>query len=223
MPPTSGSPLALSAIPTLPLLYKLSRLDPPSAHSPLSPSAALNARISMIRADITTLAVGAIVNAANHSLLGGGGVDGAIHARAGSQLLDECRTLGGCETGQAKITRAYALPCERIIHAVGPVYWRAKDEGEGREKELLKGCYVNSLDLAQANELKSIAFSCLSTGIYGYPSQEAAHVACSAVREWLLDHENEDYGGLERVIFCTFEPKDGTAYESALPYECSAP
>ena len=135
------------------------------------------------------------------------------HARAGSGLLVECRTLDGCDTGKAKITRAYDLPCERIIHAVGPVYW----QDEGKAGELLRGCYVSALELAREHGLRSVAFSCISTGIYGYPSGAAAEVACRAVREWLLAHEEQGWGGLERVIFCIFEPKDERAYETALP------
>ena len=216
--PSAGPPLALSDIPIVPVLYKLSRLSPPSNPSAFPPSAALNARIALIRADITSLAVGAIVNAANESLLGGGGVDGAIHSRAGPDLLAECRELGGCETGSSKITDAYELPCSKVIHAVGPVYWRAQAEGNGKKAELLKGCYVSALELARENTCKSIAFSCISTGVYGYPPDEAAEVACAAVREWLLEREKEEWGGIEAVVFCCFEPKDERAYEESLPY-----
>ena len=213
--PSPTNPLRLSSIPTLPLLYRLSKLAP--SPSTYTPHAALNARISLLRTDITTLALAAIVNAANSSLLGGGGVDGAIHARAGPDLLGECRTLGGCPTGRAKITGAYELPCDRVIHAVGPVYWVAKEAEGGVERKQLRGCYVSALDLAQEHGCKSIAFSCISTGVYGYPSGEAAEVACEAVREWLLEREEEGWGGIERVVCCCFEAKDERAYERALP------
>ena len=139
-----------------------------------------NDKISLIRTDITKLETDAIVNAANESLLGGGGVDGAIHRAAGEGLLEECRTLDGCDTGDAKITDAYELPCEKVIHAVGPVYWTTKREG--MHEKLLRGCYTKSLDLAVQNECKSLAFSALSTGVYGYPSGEAAETAIKAVK-----------------------------------------
>ena len=219
MPPPT-SPVPLSAIPTLSTLYTTSRLPTSSSSppSPYAPSAALNARISLLRTDITTLAVGAIVNAANNSLLGGGGVDGAIHARAGPELLAECRALGGCATGDAKLTGAGQLPCAAVVHAVGPVYWIEREREEGREERLLRGCYVKALELAREEEVGSVAFSCLSAGVYGYPSRKAASVACRAVREWLVERETEGWGGVERVVFCCFEPKDERAYQEILPY-----
>ena len=214
MPPT---PLPLSEIPTISLLYKLKHLAPALQPGSLpKASQTSNQVISLIRTDITALKVGAIVNAANTSLLGGGGVDGAIHSKAGPGLLDECRTLKGCKTGSAKITGGHRLPADHVIHTVGPVYWSAKEERPGLEKELLRGCYRTSLDLASENGCKSIAFSAISTGIYGYPSGEAAQDALTAVKAW-MDEKDEGLGGLERIIFCCFERKDEIAYTQWLP------
>ena len=176
-----------------------------------TPSQSFNDRIGVFRGDITTLEVDAIVNAANKSLLGGGGVDGAIHNAAGDELYDECKTLGGCETGSAKITGAYLLPSKKIIHAVGPVYHY--DEAEEAE-EKLASCYTTSLKLAVENDCKSIAFSALSTGIYGYPSDKAAPVAIKAVKEFL---EGDDGDKLDNIIFTTFVQKDVNAYNKWLP------
>lgn len=211
--PSKMATIPLRTIPTLAHLYKHQKLQP-TATPTSSASPDLNDKISLIRTDITTLATSAIVNAANSSLLGGGGVDGAIHSAAGLNLLKECRALGGCETGDAKITGAYELPCEKVIHAVGPVYWSAKKEG--RHEELLASCYTKSLDLAVGAGCKSIAFSALSTGVYGYPSEEAAEVAVGAVRGW-LDADEARAGKVERVVFCSFLQKDERAYERVVP------
>lgn len=200
-------------IPTISLLYRLKKLLPTEGdtHKLPEPSQSLNDKIGSIRGDITKLRVDAIVNAANKRLRGGGGVDGAIHRAAGPELLKECRTLGGCETGSAKITKAYELPCKNVIHAVGPVY----DPSEKKESaQLLAGCYTTSLKLAVENECRSIAFSSVSTGIYGYPSQAAASVALKAVREFL---EGDSGDQVDKVVFCTFEMKDVNAYNKLIP------
>lgn len=155
--------------------------------------------------DITTLAVDAIVNAANRSLLGGGGVDGAIHRAAGRELLAECRTLGGCATGAAKITRGYRLPARYVIHTVGPVY-----SGSASDAQLLRSCYRNSLDLARAHGLHSIAFPAISTGVYGYPKEAAAEIALMTIRAWFDAHPD---AGM-RVTIVSFSAQDDAIYQN---------
>jgi O-acetyl-ADP-ribose deacetylase (regulator of RNase III) len=205
--------VTLEDIPTLTSLYKNKTIQPIQDGAPkYKASATLNDKISVIRQDITLLAVDSIVNAANNSLLGGGGVDGAIHRAAGPELYDECETLDGCDTGSAKITDAYELPSRKVIHAVGPIYWK---EGKAASAELLEGCYKTSLQLAVDNGCKSIAFSALSTGVYGYPSGEASLVALETVRKFLDEEKNADE--LDRVIFCNFLEKDENAYFKNIP------
>lgn len=164
-------------------------------------------RVSVIRGDITHLSVDAIVNAANTSLLGGGGVDGAIHDAAGPQLLEECRTLGGCETGQVKVTRGYNLPANFVIHAVGPIY----RGGNAGEADLLASCYRNAMEAAKMKRLSSIAFPCISTGIYGYPIEEAAEIAVDIVCNFLEETEADI-----EVTFCCFSASDEEVYRRLL-------
>lgn len=164
-------------------------------------------RIRIVQGDITTLSVTAIVNAANTTLLGGGGVDGAIHRAAGPQLLEECRTLGGCPTGQAKMTNGYRLPAKHVIHAVGPVY----NGGNSGEAELLRSCYVECLSIAEKHQLLSIAFPCISTGVYGYPKAPACELAVAAVKNWLASHDWP-----AEVTFCCFGADDAELYRKQL-------
>ena len=164
-------------------------------------------RMTIVEGDITRLEVDAIVNAANESLRGGGGVDGAIHAAAGPALLAACKTLGGCPTGEARITRGYLLPAGHIIHTVGPI-WQGGGEGE---EGLLEGCYRNSLQLARENDLASIAFPAISTGVYRFPPERAAEIAVTTVAGFL----GAD-GSVERVLFCCFGEASRDAHQRAL-------
>jgi O-acetyl-ADP-ribose deacetylase (regulator of RNase III) len=165
------------------------------------------ARLRAVQADITTIPVDAIVNAANSSLLGGGGVDGAIHRAAGPQLLGECRLLGGCRTGDAKLTRGYRLPSKFVIHTVGPV-WR---DGVSGEPELLASCYRRSLEVAAANGILTLAFPSISTGVFGYPIEHAARVAVTTVRSAM-----QEFSAIQEVVFCCFSAVDLAIYTRRL-------
>jgi len=168
------------------------------------------AKIELIQGDITKLEVDAIVNAANKSLLGGGGVDGAIHRAAGPELLEECKTLNGCDTGQAKITKGYNLPAKYVIHTVGPVW----SGGKYNEDDLLTNCYRNSLKMASKHGLSTIAFPNISTGVYHFPKERAADIAISTVSDYL--RENESF---EKVYFVCFDNENYQIYQKKLKEE----
>jgi O-acetyl-ADP-ribose deacetylase (regulator of RNase III) len=178
-----------------------------TAVSPLLSAEIGATRLDIVVADLTTLAVDAIVNAANRSLLGGGGVDGAIHRAAGPQLLAECETLGGCETGSAKITKGYRLKARHVIHAVGPV-WQG---GNSNEDALLAGCYRSALDLAAAHALASIAFPAISTGVYRFPPDLAARIAVGTVASEIAAHAR----GIIRVVFYCFAADSAEHHKEA--------
>lgn len=166
-------------------------------------------RLEVVKGDITTMPADAIVNAANNSLLGGGGVDGAIHRAAGKELLAECATLGGCETGEAKITKGYRLAAKYVIHTVGPVWYG----GMKAEPELLDRCYKNSFTLARKNGVKTLAFPSISTGVYGYPVEQAAKIAMKRLKEMLADTPMEQ---MEKVTMVCFDDRTYQAYVSEL-------
>ena len=171
-------------------------------------------KIKLFRGDITTLIVDAIVNAANSTLLGGGGVDGVIHRAAGRELLTECRTLNGCKTGDAKITKGYNLPAKFVIHTVGPV-WHGGNSGE---PEKLASCYRRSLEVAVVNRIKTIAFPNISTGVYGYPKKEAAKIATQTVSSFLKKNDQ-----IEQVIFCVFDDINYEIYREKLKNPLNKP
>lgn len=164
----------------------------------------LNAKVMLTNADITTLQVDAIVNAANESLLGGRGVDGAIHNAAGPELLHECRQLGGCRAGQAKITSGYELPAGYVIHTVGP---------RGEKEEDLRSCYNSCLKICLERKLRTVAFPCISTGVFGYPEENAAQVALATVRQWLENHSRD----VDCIIFCAFTASAMSTYKKWMP------
>lgn len=168
----------------------------------------MNKKIHIYKGGVLDITADAVVNAANATLLGGGGVDGAIHRKAGPQLLEECRTLGGCQTGQAKITGAYNMaPVKHIIHTVGPIY-----SGSGEDPVLLGKCYTNSMDLALANKCKDIAFPCISTGVYGYPLVAACRVALDSLEKWYSEHGDPDI----EAYLCCFSAKEEMAFNEVI-------
>ncbi|KAL1901017.1 hypothetical protein Sste5346_002082 [Sporothrix stenoceras] len=219
----SRNGIDVRTLPTLTDLYESGELSVPetitnstlkSANGTFQPSAAINNKVVFLRGDLTNLKADAIVNAANRSLLGGGGVDGAIHRAAGPNLLQACIPLNGCATGDAKITPGFRLPAKFVIHTVGPVYDDLDPQDSNR---LLASCYSRSLEVAVGNEperIRTIAFCAISTGIYGFPSVAASAQAVVAVRKFL---DSEAGKQIDRVVFVTFEMKDVDAYRKALP------
>ncbi|SPO48654.1 related to LRP16 protein [Moesziomyces antarcticus] len=202
---------ALSSIPTLASLYT-STLSRPAASSLASSIYPFSSLLSIHCGDITTLGVDAIVNAANTSLLGGGGVDGAIHRAAGPSLLAECRKLNGCKTGEAKLTAAYDLPAKHVIHTVGPVY---SSHSPAEAETLLRNAYNNSLEECRKAGGRSIAFPSISTGVYGYPFDKAAAAALDQIGQW-LEHDN-NHKSIDRIVLCCFSEKDYSKYVDLAP------
>ena len=180
---------------------------PPSGNVSGQGESFAQGRIRLLVSDITTLRVDAIVNAANESLLGGGGVDGAIHAAAGPALLQECRHVGGCPTGQARLTKGYRLLAHYVIHAVGPIY----RDGCAGEAAALRSCYVESLKIAVESGLRTVAFPCISTGIFGYPKEEACRIAVATVQDWMKGHDLP-----REAVFCCYSTADGEVYRQRL-------
>lgn len=206
-----ASLIKLATMPTATQLYRSGKLVASTKSSLPPASQALNDKICTLQGDITTLEVDAIVNAAKESLLGGAGVDGAIHKAAGKELYNECKTLNGCDTGFAKITNAYRLPCNKIIHTVGPVAYLLPRR---KAETLLRSCYRTSLQVAVDNNCQSIAFPAISTGIYGYPNDDAAYAVLDEVRIFLEKPEGEK---INKVVFCNFLDKDVNIYAETLP------
>ncbi|KIJ52352.1 hypothetical protein M422DRAFT_202415 [Sphaerobolus stellatus SS14] len=206
------SVVKLASLHPLLYIYKNGTLALNSKIEPVfPPKASLLDRVSLYQGDITKIEVDAIVNAANTRLLGGGGVDGQIHRAAGRDLLKECKTLNGAETGESKITKGYNLPAKHVIHTVGPIYSASKADTNA---EQLRSCYRTSLDLAVENKLTSIAFCSVSTGIYGYPIHDATHIALKTVREYLDSSEGDS---LEKVVFVVWSDKDRDVYQELIP------
>lgn len=205
----SSEIITVKEIPSISSLYRSKQLRAIASAIVPASNQVYNDKICTIQEDITLLQVDAIVNAANRSLGGGGGVDGAIQTAAGPELLKECSKLGGCATGSAKITDAYDLPCKKVIHAVGPIF-----DNQAKSEPLLRGCYRKSLSLAVENNMKSVAFPAISTGVYGYPSLAAARTAVNEVYDFLSGPEGDK---LDKVIFCNFLDRDVESYARNIP------
>jgi len=201
--------ISSTSLPTLQQLYKTGKLVIPKNFVPSITN--FTSRVSIYQGDITSLKIDAIVNAANNSLLGGGGVDGAIHRAAGPALLEECKTLNGCKTGDAKITKGYNLPASHIIHTVGPVF---SEQSEPQSKSLLSSAYQRCLELAATNDCKTLAFNCISSGVYGYPIEKATRVALETVRDFL---SKESGNVFDLIVFVIFKTSDLRVYYDLTP------